>query len=124
MDRSPASLLSLQARLLEWVAVPPPGDLPDPEIKPTPLTSLHWQVGSLPLAAPGKPTMAPKPAADALLGVGDSKRNTLLTNPGCQSLTTASKLGCEMKSAEAGAKHTAAHISSTESGVGSRIPYF
>ena len=34
---------------------PPPGDLPNPEIEPSSLTSLQWQVGSLPLAAPGKP---------------------------------------------------------------------
>ena len=35
----------------------PPGDLPGPEIEPESLTSnLHWQVGSLPLAPPGKPT--------------------------------------------------------------------
>ena len=35
----------LQARILEWVACPPPGDLPDPGI-------LHWQAGSLPLVPP------------------------------------------------------------------------
>ena len=29
----------LQARILEWVACPPPGDLPDPGIKPASLTS-------------------------------------------------------------------------------------
>ena len=29
----------LQARTLEWVAIPPPGDLPDPGIEPTSLTS-------------------------------------------------------------------------------------
>ena len=34
---------------------PPPGDLPDPEIEPTSLCLLHWQVGSLPLVPPGKP---------------------------------------------------------------------
>ena len=28
----------LQARIPEWVACPPPGDLPDPAIKPAPLT--------------------------------------------------------------------------------------
>ena len=34
---------------------PPPEELPDPGIKPTSLTStLHWQVGSLPLTLPGK----------------------------------------------------------------------
>ena len=36
---------------------PPPGDLPDSGIEPVSVTSnLHWQVGSLPLAPPGKPT--------------------------------------------------------------------
>ena len=29
----------LQARILEWVAVPSPGDLPDPGIKPVSLMS-------------------------------------------------------------------------------------
>ena len=28
----------LQARILEWVAIPPPGDLPDPGIEPASLT--------------------------------------------------------------------------------------
>ena len=44
----------LQARILEWVAIPPPGDLPDPGIKPE---SLHWQVVSLPLVPPVKPNI-------------------------------------------------------------------
>ena len=34
---------------------PPPGDLPDPEIKPTFLVSPALACGSLPLALPGKP---------------------------------------------------------------------
>ena len=36
---------------------PSPGDLPDPQNKPASLILrlLHWQVGSLPLAPPGKP---------------------------------------------------------------------
>ena len=34
---------------------PPPGDLPDAEIKTVSLCLLHWQAGSLPLASPGKP---------------------------------------------------------------------
>ena len=34
---------------------PPPGDLPDPGIKPVSLCLLHLQVGSLPPAPPGKP---------------------------------------------------------------------
>jgi len=39
-----------QARILEWVAIPPPGDLPDPGIEPG---VLHWQVDSLPLSHQG-----------------------------------------------------------------------
>ena len=34
---------------------PPPGDLPNPGMKPVLLCLLHWQVGSLPLMPPGKP---------------------------------------------------------------------
>ena len=41
----------LQTRILEWVAMPSSGDLPDPGS----LNLLHWQVGSLLLAPPGKP---------------------------------------------------------------------
>ena len=29
----------LQARILEWIAMPPPGDLPDPRIEPASLRS-------------------------------------------------------------------------------------
>ena len=38
----------LQARILEWVACPPPGDLPDPGIKPVSLMSPTLAGGSLP----------------------------------------------------------------------------
>ena len=41
----------LQARILEWVALPSSRDLPNPGIDPK---SLHWQEGSLALAPPGK----------------------------------------------------------------------
>ena len=34
---------------------PPPGDLPDLGTELTSLPSLQWQVGSFPLALPGKP---------------------------------------------------------------------
>ena len=34
---------------------PPPGDLLDPGIEPTSLTSPHWQAGSSPLVPPRKP---------------------------------------------------------------------
>ena len=43
----------LQARILEWVAGPPPGDHPDPEIKPVSPTSPALQVDSLPTKPPG-----------------------------------------------------------------------
>ena len=38
----------------EWPC-PPPGDLPNPGIKPTSVCLLHWQAGSLPLVPPGRP---------------------------------------------------------------------
>ena len=44
----------LQARILEWVAMPYPRDLPDPGIEPMSLTSPAWQAGSLPPTPPGK----------------------------------------------------------------------
>ena len=47
----------LQARILERVAGPPPGDLPDPGIEPAPLMSHALQAGSLPRVSPGKPRM-------------------------------------------------------------------
>ena len=43
----------LQARILEWVAIPFSGDLPDPWIKPR---SCALQVDSLPSELPEKPT--------------------------------------------------------------------
>ena len=42
----------LQARILEWVAMPPPGDLPNPGIEPR---SPALQMDSLSLEPPGKP---------------------------------------------------------------------
>ena len=39
----------LQARILEWVACPPPGDLPDPGIEPLSPTAPALQADSLPL---------------------------------------------------------------------------
>ena len=44
----------LQARILEWVACPPPRDLSHPGIKCVSFYVLHWQAGSLPLVPPGK----------------------------------------------------------------------
>ena len=46
----------LQARIPAWVAFSSPGNCPDPGLKPESLMCLlHWQVGPLPLAPPGKP---------------------------------------------------------------------
>ena len=42
----------LQARILEWVASPSPGDLPNPGIEPR---SPALQADSLPAESPGKP---------------------------------------------------------------------
>ena len=51
-----APLSILQARILEWVAMPSaPGHVPDSGIELTSLTSLYWQAGYLPLMPPGKP---------------------------------------------------------------------
>ena len=44
-----------QARILEWVQISPPRDLPDPGIEPTSLMSPALQEGSFPLALPGNP---------------------------------------------------------------------
>ena len=41
-----------QARILEWVAIPSPGDLPNPGIKPG---SPTLQTDALPSEPPGKP---------------------------------------------------------------------
>ena len=46
----------LQAGYWSGLPLPPPGDLLDPGIKPTSLMSPALQVGSLPLAPPGKPS--------------------------------------------------------------------
>ena len=50
--QAPLSMGVLQARILEWVACPPPGDLPNPGIKPR---SPTLQAESLPSEPPGKP---------------------------------------------------------------------
>ena len=58
MDCSPQALLSmaiLQARILEWVATHPPGDLPNLGIKPR---SPALQADPLPTEPPGKPPLS------------------------------------------------------------------
>ena len=43
-----------QARILGWVAISPPGDLPDPGVKPTSLCLLHFAGGFFTAEPPGK----------------------------------------------------------------------
>ena len=50
--QAPLSVEILQARTLEWVAMPSPGDLPNPGIEPR---SPLLQAGSLLSEPPGKP---------------------------------------------------------------------
>ena len=50
MNRSPPGSSVhgiLQARILEWIAIPPPVDLPDPGIKPVSPVAAALQVDSL-----------------------------------------------------------------------------
>ena len=46
-----------QARILEWVAIPSPGDLPSPGIKQRLFCLLHWQADSLSLSHLGSPEL-------------------------------------------------------------------
>ena len=58
MDCSQQTPLSMVfSRQEYWTELPcsPPGNLPNPGIKPTSLMSLDWQAGSLPAVPPGKP---------------------------------------------------------------------
>ena len=47
----------LQARTLEWVPCPSPGDLPDPGAEPAPPATPAPQVDSVPLTHQGSPLM-------------------------------------------------------------------
>ena len=56
MDHSPTGSpvhVIFEARILEGLPLPPPGDLPDPGIKMV-SPVLPWLVDSLPLVPPGK----------------------------------------------------------------------
>ena len=60
MNCSPlgSSVLGIfQARILEWVAIPSPGDLPSPGIKQRLFCLLHWQADSLSLSHLGSPEL-------------------------------------------------------------------
>ena len=58
MDSSPPGFSVhgiLQARILEWVACPPPGDLPDAGVEPVSPVAPALQADSLPLSYQGNP---------------------------------------------------------------------
>ena len=78
MDCSPPgfSVLGiLQARILEWVAIPPPGDHPNPGVKPR---SPTLKADSLPAEPPGKPKNLPGPRKTRMLVSLDAE------DQGCQ----------------------------------------
>ena len=52
--QAPLSMAFSRQEYWSGLLFPPPGDHPNPEIKPASLTSPHWQAGSLPLMPPGK----------------------------------------------------------------------
>ena len=67
MDCSPLSMGILQARILEWVACPPPGDLSNPGIK---ARSPPLQADSLPSQQPpGKPMNTRMGSLSVLRGI-------------------------------------------------------
>ena len=93
----------LQARILEWVAMPSSGNFPRDRIRVSCL--LHWQEGSLPLALPGKPCRSVKnlmsklpppspslPIQDQsnpnLLGERDPGRSSFPSSPGNSTMQT------------------------------------
>ena len=69
----------LQARIRSGLPCPPPGDLPDPGIKPKSFKSPVWQVDPLLLAPPGKPKFKPtffqvaSPLLDLIESFGETK---------------------------------------------------
>ena len=64
-----------QARMLEWLLFPSPGDLPDSEIDPHPL---HWQADSLPT---GKAISETLPPPKSLPISADRSRSPLCVSP-------------------------------------------
>ena len=56
--QTPLSMRFSRQEYWSGLPFPSPGDRPDPGIEPASLMSnLHWQVGSLQLAPPGKPVV-------------------------------------------------------------------
>ena len=57
LHHAPLSLGFFRRESWRGLPFPSPGDLPHPGVTPTSLTSLHWQVGSLPAEPLGKPPL-------------------------------------------------------------------
>ena len=57
-QKAPLSMVFSRQEYWTGLPCPSPGDLPNPGIEPRLFRLLHWQVGSLPLAPPGMPTIA------------------------------------------------------------------
>ena len=55
--QAPLSMEFFRQEYWGGLPFPNPVDFPDPGIEPAFLGLLHWQVGSLPLAQPGKPLL-------------------------------------------------------------------
>ena len=53
--QTPPSMEFSRQEYWHGLPFPPPGDRPNPGIKPASLSLLHWQAVSLPLVPPGKP---------------------------------------------------------------------
>ena len=64
-SQAPLSMEFSRCEYWSGLPCPTPGDLPNPEIEPAPLTSPDWQVGSLLPEPPGKPKDMPQSAAIA-----------------------------------------------------------
>ena len=79
-----------QARILEWVAIPPPGDLPEPGIKPR---SPALQVDSLPSDPPGKAMNTAVGSLFLLQAPGSKVGRDKLGNWCCHIHTTIHKIG-------------------------------
>ena len=61
----------LQAKILEWVAIPPPGDLPNPGNEPRSLTSPIWHKGTTKDEMVGWHHQLDGPEFEQALGVSD-----------------------------------------------------
>ena len=72
------------ARILEWIAIPPPGDFPDPGIEPTAPVALALVGRFFTTELPGKPSEMTQKAKDDLTKL-DSMQHREAMNCWCKS---------------------------------------